>query len=692
MFSSKRQSLSKQLTRKVLLLSVIGVLGLGSTIMVTLSHHLLSVQRQLEGANAIAAESFDLFFLKLQSDLTSLASTIEYSSNVDQNLRDFLARHPGLQGIRFIDANGQLRAHRSTFSNRLHSEDGLPDWLSTSLRTGDIAIGRVERDGPQPYTEVVTPVTDSIGIPQGFLIARIDLTDLLDIAVDIRVGQTGYAYLVGEEGHVIALRAQHNSNAELTLSELNGQSPQAIANESLSIHRGLDGTVTFATARQLQVVPWHSIVEQPASEALRPFSFVAILLIFTIFIVCHLLQRVIQFTRGRISDPLGQLSQAVAEMQQGKAIADLSLRHDDELRELANLLAKITRENAEFYDSLEAKVRQRTKELEISNRKAEAANRAKSEFLAHMSHELRTPLNAILGFSELLQKDDNLSIKQSDNLEIINRSGEHLLGLINNILEMSKIEAGQTRLTTTDFNLLSFLKTLSEMMRLKANVKQLKLSFLHSPELPLCIHADEGKLRQILLNLLANAIKFTSQGEVKLEVSSRLLDHESHRYQLSFTVSDTGSGMAPDEISKLFTPFTQTRSGYLSQKGTGLGLSISQRFVQLMDSHIQVHSEVGHGSQFSFALEVTAVESPSMVELDCPIVLGLKPSPVPYRVLVVDDQRESRVLMEQRLTGYGFEVKEAASGEAAVRQQETWLPHLIWMDIRLPGISGLEAT
>ena len=229
-------------------------------------------------------------------------------------------------------------------------------------------------------------------------------------------------------------------------------------------------------------------------------------------------------------------------------------------------------------------------------------------------------------------------------------------------------------------------------MNLKAQAKHLELSFSLSPDLPQCIWADEGKLRQILLNLLVNAIKFTSHGAVKLEVSSRLLEPETLRYQLCFTVSDTGPGIAPNEVEELFSPFSQARLGTLSQQGTGLGLSISQRFVQLMGGEIRVCSEMGRGSQFRFAIEVTAVETQSMVDLSYPNPIGLIPSPVSYRILVVDDRFESRILMEQRLTDLGFDVKEAVSGEEAVQLQKSWLPHLVWMDILLPGISGLEAT
>ena len=688
---SQSQSLSKQLTRKVLLLSIIGVLGLGSTIAVTLSRQVLSIQRRLEGVNAIATESFDLFFLSLQSDLISIAGAIGHSNNIDQNLRDLLARHPELLEVRWLDQQGRLQKYRGKFSNRLIDNVRLPQWLAEKPAIGTTAIGPILYEAQQPYAEILTPVSTDIGLPQGFLIARIDLTDLWDRALDIKVGRTGYAYLSDAEEHVITYRNRQLTQVEATLTQLIGKSPPEILNESLSIHRGLNRQWVFASAQSLQVVPWYSIVEQPVTEALAPFTVPALLLLLIIGIVFYLLQRVLQFTQGRISRPLARLSQAVAEMQQGDAIAPLYFPHDDEFKELAQLLTQITRENSELYESLEAKVRKRTEELEISNQKAEAANRAKSEFLAHMSHELRTPLNAILGFSQLLQEGDNLSQNQTDNVDIINRSGEHLLGLINNILEMSKIEASQIDLGVTTFDFLQFLNTLREMMRLKAQAKQLELFFVLSPNLPRYINADEGKLRQILLNLIGNGIKFTSQGEVKLEVSSHKLDSETHGYKLCFTIRDTGPGMDPAELGNLFTPFTQTRTGQQSQQGTGLGLCISQQFAQLMGSEIMVESQLGQGSQFYFALNVTAEEQ-EIAEQPGETVVGLQPSPIPYRLLVVDDQWEGRALMVQRLSGLGFEVKEVASGEEAIQQQQCWSPHLIWMDIRLPGISGLDAT
>jgi CheY-like chemotaxis protein len=320
-----------------------------------------------------------------------------------------------------------------------------------------------------------------------------------------------------------------------------------------------------------------------------------------------------------------------------------------------------------------------------------------------MSHELRTPLNAILGFSELITRDPGLTHDQRENLNIIGRSGEHLLALINDVLEISKIEAGQVELQLEDFDLRWLLLGLSEMFRLRAGQKGLALTLDIAPDVPQYIHADQGKLRQVLINLLGNAVKFTQQGGVTLRV--QIANHKLQTTDdtvaicyLKFEIQDTGIGIAPDELDKVFEAFVQTESGRHSQQGAGLGLPISREHVRLMGGNLTARSEVGQGSCFEFAIPVEIV-SAAQVEGIGRRVIGLAPGQPVYKLLVVEDEAANRQLLVKLLqplaapTGnQGFEVREATNGQEAIEVWQTWQPHLILMDMRLPVMDGHEAT
>jgi light-regulated signal transduction histidine kinase (bacteriophytochrome)/CheY-like chemotaxis protein len=341
---------------------------------------------------------------------------------------------------------------------------------------------------------------------------------------------------------------------------------------------------------------------------------------------------------------------------------------------------------------------------------ADAANTAKSEFLANMSHELRTPLNAILGFAQLMTRDSSLSREQKEHLKIIGRSGEHLLSLINDVLEMSKIEAGRATLNERSFDLDRLLHSLYEMLELQARSKGLQLVFERASDIPPYIRTDESKLRQILINLLGNAIKFTEVGRVTLRISSAIargrfspqfLEFNENLstkpaptiQNLKFEVEDTGPGIAPEELDRLFDAFAQTEAGRRSQEGTGLGLPISRRFVRLMGGDITVESRLGAGSTFQFTIPIHLADG-SEVEALQPYrqIVGLEPKQPTYRILVVEDKWANRQLLVQLLAPLGFEVKEATNGQEAIALWEEWQPHLIWMDMRMPGMDGYEAT
>lgn len=351
--------------------------------------------------------------------------------------------------------------------------------------------------------------------------------------------------------------------------------------------------------------------------------------------------------------------------------------------------AGLFKEINHMVNTLEQQVAHRTKALREASEAATAANRAKSLFLANMSHELRTPLNAILGFSDILSRDAGLSREQKETLSIIHKSGDHLLGLINNILDIAKIEEGRMVLESKPFDLAGLILDTTDMLRIRAQAKGLQLRLELSPDLPSHIVGDPVKLRQILINLLANAIKATEQGSVAIRL--RLKPDQTER--LLMEVEDTGCGIAEEDQGKIFEAFAQAGSQD-KQQGTGLGLAIVRQFAALMGGCITLDSKPGQGSRFRLELPVQAARPE-----DIPAgakgrgkVIGLAPGQPACRVLVADDQEDNRLLLRRLLESAGFEVRLAENGGEAVRQFSDWQPDFIWMDRRMPGMDGLEAA
>ncbi len=590
---------------------------------------------------------------------------------------------------------------------------------------------------PTLMSSVNEPVYDKNNQLQGVLLTTLRLDYVGQFLNSLKVGKTGQAFIIERNGTLLAtstseqpfrtknkqrelFKAQDSSNllTKSTARYLTSYLQLNKIKESQQLNFEIDGKRQFLKILPVQDdkgLDWLIVVVVPETDFMEQITTHTQTTILLCLLALAVAVAIGVLTSRWVTTPIFHLNTAAKNIAKGEWGNTVEIKRSDELGQLAKSFNSMARQLQESFATLEQRVEERTAELAIAKEKAEVANQTKSTFLANMSHELRSPLNAILGFAQLMTRSQTLSSEHQENIGIIARSGEHLLTLINNVLDLSKIEAGHTTLNLKNFDLYRLLDDLEDMFQLKADDQHLQLVFERTPDVPRYVCTDEVKLRQVLINLINNALKFTSQGGVSLKVQSKsetpttiTFESESEtpttnnkqpttnnqqQTTITFEVEDTGAGIAPEELDSLFEAFVQTQTGKESQEGTGLGLPISRQFVQLMGGEMIVTSEVGRGSVFKFDITVSVVDA-NDIDTKQPTrrVVALEPNQPTYRILIVDDKAINRQLLIKLLNPLGFELKEASNGKEAIEVWDNWEPHLIWMDMRMPIMDGYEAT
>ncbi|HCF26557.1 MAG TPA: hybrid sensor histidine kinase/response regulator [Cyanobacteria bacterium UBA11049] len=690
--------------------------------------------------------------------IASTLSTGEYAAagydNTDPNNAVIDEISPNTQGKNYTYATDSQGNRTRLVAVLDDYQPQKEDWYSRSIQTGKAVWSKVYSWDEFPDILAISagyPLYDNTNKLIGVLNVDLRLAQISNFLRQLKISPSGKTFIVERNGLIVA-----SSSTEKPFTMVNGKAQRLKAADSKDpliratahqlseqfsnlnqiqasqhLNFTLKGQLQFAQVTRWQDkygLDWLIVVAMPESDFIGQINANTRSTILLCLLALGLATALGIYTSRWIAQPILRLSQASKALAQRAALADfasgnLELIEIKGVKELDILAESFNQMAAQLHESftalektneeLEQRVEARTAELKSAKEEAEAAkvaadnaSQAKSEFLANMSHELRTPLNGVLGYAQILQRDQTASTKQKDGLGIIYQCGSHLLTLINDVLDISKIEAQKLELYPTDFCLENFLRGVQEICFNSAEQKEIDFSYQALNRLPTTIRADEKRLRQVLLNLLGNAIKFTDKGGVtfKVNVVSKLLDkvksesqikdvteaEEPLIHKIRFHVEDTGIGMTPEQMEKIFLPFEQVGEHAHKAEGTGLGLAISRKIVQMMGGEIHVESTYGKGSKFWFELELP--QAIGAIELE---QFKSKHNAIGYQgdrrtILIVDDRWENRSVIINLLEPIGFNLIEASNGYEGLEKANKFKPNLIITDLAMPVMNGFE--